>query len=139
MKVSYKSNWKSIHARIKEAGRQGIVTAANDIFETSQELAPMEHGNLRQTAKRGHIQNNDNIFVYAISYGYNKPPRRRNPRYYAIPQHIGAPDGAPSWSHLSDLNYTTEGTGPHYLIDSFVFFTDSAIDNVVDEIRKVIG
>jgi len=93
---------REIDKSVKDAMEDALKDIAQQIFEKSQEYAPMDEGHLRESAKIHEIKWEGNVVKTSISYGNEKVN-------YAYFVHEDMP------SAISPKKYTTDGTGPKYL------------------------
>jgi len=126
---SVNSNFKAVKSKlmafsrdidnaVKNAMEEALREIAKQIFEKSQEYAPMDEGHLRESAKIHEIQWEGNVVKTSISYGNEKVN-------YAFFVHEDMP------SAVSPKKYTTDGTGPKYLQRAVEeIFTDENVRKV---------
>lgn len=127
-RLKLKINYKKLEKMTGEHAISLFEVAARDLIELSVALAPKEKGDLRNTKAVYKLAGTEqHVETLVVAYGHVGGRST-----YAIPQHLGAPDGNPLfWGHLFDLEYTTEGTDKEYLIRPFE-------DEIADQAMKLL-
>jgi hypothetical protein len=152
IEVKFKMHTSKLDKITKTKATDILENIANNIIADADNLAPKRMGNLRDTGMVYELEGTpDHVVTVVASYGrgedenkqYFRISKRRglvyaaHPREYAIPQHLGAPEGNPvAWGHLTKLKYTTKGTKPKYLSDVFDQWVDKALKELADRLLK---
>ena len=151
IKMKFRAHTGNLDKITKRNASNILADIADSILDDANNLVPKRYGNLITTAITYELEGTpEHVVTYIASYGRGEEGRQyykfvkkrglvpaRHPKYYAIPQHIGAPDGNPiAWGHLTKLEYSVPGTQKEYLLDVFNEWPKQALQMLADNLLK---